>query len=269
MTSWLDHAEADGLGFRKAIRDVSQAVGKATGKASVDVLLPETGSVLVRALIGDVAGAVGGSLVDVLLRLWLRESDKIAVRLDRLLAASLQTGSRMINDATMLSANTQASAHFRDKLLGDGLAELERAWTYATGTGTQDEDQFYIRLMQALAASLMSGGSEYARRRIEECIATLESEMQQATVRMHALERAIEQGESAASRHKAVSDASRNSVGAGGFASMHHHQRYEALKASAAQAAATREKLQQAVDEWGVFTQVLRVAANQAVMGPT
>jgi hypothetical protein len=138
-----------------------------------------------KALIADLAGpwapamqetvkALAGGLAAPLLGALLRvSSDRTARLLARVVAEPYATGARVIEDA--LAPPTQGTAAFLQERLTFGINKLEEAFSLVRGTPRAEAQEFQIRLMQGLAARVMSGGVDYARRRLSECLGRLDS----------------------------------------------------------------------------------------------
>ena len=175
------------LGLAGSIVEIAKSAATAAAKEAAADALSDTAAAWVRTVSVEVVGSLGGSIVGALLKLLLNVSDKVSTKLDLIIAAPLKTGARIVTEASALSGGSQAEIGFRDRLLNDGILELERAWTLADGRRSRYTEQFYIRLLQGLAAKCMTGGAGYARVRLTECAEELEQEAREISRRLEEL----------------------------------------------------------------------------------
>jgi hypothetical protein len=236
---------------------VTETAKAAAGEAAKEALA-DGAFTCFQNLAEETAKAFAGPLAGVLLKLLLDVSDKNSAKLDKLIRAPFETGVRMALDAVSLPNGNVQQSQFRDRILHDSIFELERAWTLAEGTRTQKEDRFWIRLIEGLAAREVSGGTDYARARLEECAMAVEEEMRVAEKKVRDLEATIPQLQRDA---KAEHDQAKTCIYGpfmGGHASQIHQARAERYLAKISVSSIQIRELGAEHDYLSCFCRILR-----------
>jgi len=177
MSRYIEYLEGIGLG--DAALEATGEFAKAAASESVKYIAGEALGRVGEIFAEEALKAAVGAFAVPLLKALLGVSDKTLVRIDKLVQAPFKTGTRAAIDALKLPAANPEEFAFRGNRLQFAIDQLEIAAVLIPGTKSEAEDKFYIRLLQGLCAELVSGGKQYAKQRLAECVKALELEQQE------------------------------------------------------------------------------------------
>ncbi len=129
-------------------------------------------SALFVSVSGEVARSIVGHVMGPIVGTFLKLIDPTRKKLDLLIAEPLQTGVRSAQLALAIRLDSRIDTNIREQHLASALQSLEKAFSYARGSGKSDEC-IKIRLAQASIAKCM-GGDGAVRVYLEEHRADLE-----------------------------------------------------------------------------------------------
>ena len=165
MAGQDDKSVVDLIGFRESlIEGLSEAL-KAATKEEVKELTKGTVAELVKDVTSEAAGAFLGAFAKSLLKLVLRQQDKIAqlsIQLSALIRAPLLTGTRVANDALQCKALTEKEVEFRERRLTFAAEQLDQALTHLSPATSIASATFYVYLLQTLCYGHIRGALHFA-----------------------------------------------------------------------------------------------------------